>query len=243
MNYRKRIIDEALAFKLCAKGAVVIEGPKWCGKTTTAKQQAKSILKMDAPQSRRRNIELSLLDPNLLLNGETPRLIDEWQLAPALWDSIRYEVDERGKMGQFILTGSTSANVTDEITHSGTGRFSWLKMRTMSLYESGESSGEVSLKSLFDGNGVVRGTNALGFEDIAFLTCRGGWPQALDLKEEIALSQAYDYLDAVVKSDISQVDGIAKNEERAKKYYVLTPETLERKRRSPPLKATLRPAK
>ena len=147
--YRRRIVDKILLDKLEAKGAVVIEGPKWCGKTTTALQVAKSVLRMDEPSKRDINIQISEIDPSRLLNGKIPKLIDEWQIAPKIWDAVRYEVDIRGEEGQFILTGSAVPIESKEITHSGTGRFTWLTMRPMSLYESGESTGEVSLKELF----------------------------------------------------------------------------------------------
>ncbi len=216
-EYRKRIADSILQEKLESKGAVLIEGPKWCGKTTTAVQKAASILRMDNPTDREQNLQLAKLNPLRLLRGEVPRLIDEWQLAPSLWDTVRYEVDQRGLMGQFILTGSAVPSDTDEINHSGTGRFTWLLMRPMTLYESGESSGEVSLKALFDGSRPVDGENALDIGRLAFLICRGGWPQAVDLGEKAALRQAFDYYDAVVKSDINRVDGISKNPDRVKR--------------------------
>lgn len=216
-NYKPRIVDILLKRKLEAKGAVLIEGPKWCGKTTTALQQAESVLRMDNPQDKEQNLNLAKLNPQRLLKGNPPRLIDEWQIAPMLWDAVRYEVDERGAMGQFILTGSAVPADTKNITHSGTGRFTWLSMRPMSLFESGESSGEISLKELFDGNLDVDGENVLNIDDLAFLICRGGWPQSINLKKDIALQQAFDYYDAVVKSDINRADGINKNPERVKR--------------------------
>lgn len=216
-EYRNRIVDTILQDKLEAKGAVLIEGPKWCGKTTTAGQKAASILHMDNPSEKEQNLSLAKINPLRLLKGDTPRLIDEWQLAPTLWDTIRYEVDQRSKMGQFILTGSAVPPDTKEITHSGTGRFSWLMMRPMSLFESGDSSGEVSLKDLFSGNLDVDGENQNDIEKLAFLICRGGWPGAIDLKEKAALQQAFDYYDGVVKSDINRADGNNKNEERVKR--------------------------
>ena len=149
LEYRPRVADKILARKLEGKGAVLIEGPKWCGKTTTAEQVAGSILYMDDPQSKEQNLTMAELNPKRLLAGATPRLIDEWQLAPKLWDAIRFEVDHRRELGQFVLTGSAVPADTREITHSGTGRFTWLTMRPMSLFESGDSSGDVSLKSLF----------------------------------------------------------------------------------------------
>lgn len=216
-EYRKRIADEMLARKLGGKGAVLIEGPKWCGKTTTAEQIAASILYMDDPEKKEQNISMSELNPKRLLKGKTPRLIDEWQLAPKLWDAIRFEVDHRGELGQFVLTGSAVPADTKEITHSGTGRFTWLTMRPMSLYESGESSGDVSLKSLFEENAPVDGEANISIEQLAFLACRGGWPQAIDMRDEIALDQAKDYFDAVVRSDINRADNVQKNAEKVRR--------------------------
>lgn len=216
-DYRKRIADDILKRKLEGKGAVVIEGPKWCGKTTTAEQIAASILYMDNPENKKQNIAMSELNPKRLLNGATPRLIDEWQIAPKLWDAIRFEVDHRGELGQFVLTGSSVPVDTNEITHSGTGRFTWLTMRPMSLYESGDSTGEVSLKDLFDGKNNIDGASTLNIDRLAFLVCRGGWPQAINMRDEIALDQAIDYYDAVVHSDINRADGVEKNPERVKR--------------------------
>lgn len=215
-KYRNRVVDAILQEKLEGKGAVLIEGPKWCGKTTTAEQIAKSVLYMDDPQSKEQNVNMAALNPKRLLSGETPRLIDEWQIAPKLWDAIRFEVDHRDDLGQFVLTGSAVPPDTKEITHSGTGRFSWLMMRPMSLYESGESTGEVSLSRLFEGKGEVDGESKLDLERIAFLICRGGWPRSIDMRDKIALNQAIDYYDAVVHSDINRADGVKKNPERVK---------------------------
>lgn len=216
-KYRARIADDNLKRKLEGKGAVLIEGPKWCGKTTTAEQLAASVLYMDDPERKQQNITMSEINPKRLLQGETPRLIDEWQLAPKLWDAIRFEVDHRGELGQFVLTGSAVPPDTKEITHSGTGRFTWLTMRPMSIYESGDSSGDVSLKDLFDGV-PVDGCSNLSFERLAFLVCRGGWPQAVDMRDEIALDQATDYLDAVIHSDINRVDNVQKNAEQVRRF-------------------------
>lgn len=213
-KYRKRIADEILARKLEGKGAVLIEGPKWCGKTTTAEQIAASILYMDEPEKKEQNITMSELNPKRLLKGAAPRLIDEWQIAPKLWDAIRFEVDHRGELGQFVLTGSAVPADTKEITHSGTGRFTRLTMRPMSLYESGDSTGEVSLKDLFDGAAEIDGASELDIDRLAFLVCRGGWPQAVNMRDEIALDQAMDYYDAVVRSDINRADGVQKNSEK-----------------------------
>ncbi|MGI5088803.1 ATP-binding protein [Treponema vincentii] len=216
-EYRARIVDDMLKDKLESKGAVVIEGPKWCGKTTTAMQVAGSILRMDEPSKRETNIQMSEIDPGRLLKGNAPRLIDEWQIAPKLWDAARYEVDTRGEEGQFILTGSAVPIESKEITHSGTGRFTWLMMRPMSLFESGDSTGEVSLNQLFENPSVIDGMNNLSIEKLAFLICRGGWPHAVGMKEKPALLQAEDYYEAVIKSDINRADGVSKNPERVKR--------------------------
>ena len=216
-NYRKRIADSILARKLKGKGAVLIEGPKWCGKTTTAEQIAGSILYMDEPETKEQNISMAEINPRLLLNGASPRLIDEWQLAPKLWDAIRFEVDHRKELGQFVLTGSAVPVDTKKITHSGTGRFTWLTMRPMSLYESGDSTGEVSLKALFDGEKNIEGTSSIDIERLAFLICRGGWPQAVNMPDDVALDQAIDYYEAVVRSDINRADNVQKNPERVRK--------------------------
>lgn len=216
-RYRNRIADGILDRKLRAKGAVLIEGAKWCGKTTTASQIAKSILYMQDPARKRQYLELSEIDPARLLSGETPRLIDEWQLAPKLWDAIRFEVDRRDEFGQFILTGSAVPPETSEISHSGIGRISKMLMRPMSLYESGDSSGQVSLAGLFAGNGDIRGESSMNIDKLSFLICRGGWPKAIYEEEDVALQQAIDYFDAIVNADISRVDNVERNKERTKR--------------------------
>ena len=216
-QYRKRIADEILQRKLEGKGAVLIEGPKWCGKTTTAEQIASSVLYMDDPEKREQNIQMAELNPKRLLRGDTPRLIDEWQLAPKLWDAVRFEVDHRGELGQFVLTGSAVPPDTKDMTHSGTGRFTWLTMRPMSLYESGDSTGEVSLGTLFTAPQEIDGESHIDLDRLAFLVCRGGWPQAVGLRNKIALDQAMDYYDAVVHSDINRADNVQKNPERVKR--------------------------
>ena len=216
-RYRNRIADGILDRKLRAKGAVLIEGAKWCGKTTTASQIAKSILYMQDPARKRQYLELSEIDPARLLSGETPRLIDEWQLAPKLWDAIRFEVDRRDEFGQFILTGSAVPPETSEISHSGIGRITKMLMRPMSLYESGDSSGQVSLSGLFAGNGDIRGESSMNIDKLSFLICRGGWPKAIDEEEDVALQQAIDYFDAIVDVDISRVDNVERNKERTKR--------------------------
>lgn len=216
-KYKKRIADNILQKKLNAKGAILIEGAKWCGKTTTASQIAKSILSMQNPEEKEQNIRLAELSPSRLLHGKTPRLIDEWQLAPKLWDAVRFEVDKRDEFNQFILTGSAVPADLKEITHTGTGRISRMLMRPMSLFESQESNGSVSLSELFSGKTNIDGENIIDIDELAFLICRGGWPKAVGLKQDIGLSQAIDYYDAVINSDISRVDNIERNPERAKR--------------------------
>lgn len=217
-QYKLRIADRMLSRRLMGVGAVLIQGPKWCGKTTTAEQQAKSVVYMDDPEYMGQNVELASLSPKKLLSGPTPRLIDEWQLAPQLWDTARFEIDHRGEEGQFIFTGSAVPADTDKIHHSGTGRFAWLTMRTMSLYESGESTGEVSLKDLFGkANSEIFGTNNLNIDALAWLICRGGWPRATTIDKEVALDMAYRYYEAVVNNDISRVDNAKRDAERAKR--------------------------
>ena len=216
--YRPRITDAILARKLKGKGAVLIQGPKWCGKTTTAEQIAKSILYMSKPEDVKANLAAADIEPSKLLQGETPRLIDEWQIAPKLWDAVRFEVDHRNSVGQFILTGSAVPPETDEIFHTGTGRFAWIKMRPMSLFESGESSGEVSLKEMFNQPEKLLAENKIdNIDKLAFLICRGGWPGVIDMEDDIALEQAFDYFDAIVNADISRVDNVKRDSERAKR--------------------------
>lgn len=216
-TYKPRIADQMLAARLRRKGAVLIEGPKWCGKTTTAEQKAASVLYMADPMRKAQNIQVAKINVKQLLTGDTPRLIDEWQIAPSLWDSVRFEVDHRKGYGHFILTGSTVPPKAEEIFHSGAGRFAKLKMRTMSLYESGESIGAVSLSDLFNGKWEpVVGTSPIDINRLAFLICRGGWPGALDLEETDAIGQAYDYYDVVCDSDISRVDDVQRDPQRVR---------------------------
>ena len=216
--YRPRITDDILARKLKGKGAVLIQGPKWCGKTTTAEQMAKSILYMTKPEDISANLTAADIEPSKLLKGETPRRIDEWQIAPKLWDAVRFEVDHRSSLGQFILTGSAVPPDTDEIFHSGTGRFAWIKMRPMTLFESGESSGEVSLREMFNHPEKLLAENKIeSLDKLAFLICRGGWPGAIDMEDDIALDQAFDYFDAIVNTDISRVDNVQRDPERTKR--------------------------
>lgn len=221
-EYKKRVAEQNLADHLDAMGAVLIEGPKYCGKTTMAIQQANSVLLMSDPDHIEQNLSLARTNIRKLLEGETPRLIDEWQLAPQFWDAVRNEVDRRNADGQFILTGSAvpprPTTEEEKIFHTGTGRISRLKLRTMSLYESGESTGDVSLSSLFEDAEKVEGTSHIDLDELAFLVCRGGWPKAT-LKEnpKAALMQAKLYYKTVVGLDISRVDGVERNEELAKR--------------------------
>lgn len=221
-DYKKRVAEQNLADHLDAMGAVLIEGPKYCGKTTMAIQQANSVLLMSDPDHIEQNLSLARTNIRKLLEGETPRLIDEWQLAPQFWDAVRNEVDRRNADGQFILTGSAvpprPTTEEEKIFHTGTGRISRLKLRTMSLYESGESTGDVSLSSLFEDAEKVEGASHIDLDELAFLVCRGGWPKAT-LKEnpKAALMQAKQYYKTVVGLDISRVDGVERNEELAKR--------------------------
>ena len=218
-NYRRRIMDTLLEKKLQAKGAVLIEGPKWCGKTTTAEEIATSKIMLAKPDIKEHFKSLLEIDTDAALAGETPMLIDEWQTVPKLWDAVRYTVDHRHAMGQFILTGSAvpDKDVEKEREHSGTGRFAWLTMRPMTLFESGESNGTVSLGELFQAPEKILQKNALKLSDIAFLICRGGWPIAVGLPEEAALEQAFDYYDAVTKEDVTNVDGVKRASERVQR--------------------------
>ena len=215
-KYLPRIADTILSDRLNSKGAVLIEGPKWCGKTTTAKHIAGSVIEMDRPDMAKQYREMAELNPGALLQGEVPHLIDEWQLAPNIWNAVRYEVDQRDEFGQFILTGSSVPARLDPSSHTGTGRIVRMKMRPMSLYESGESSGQVSLKELFEGK-EPEGTDSHSLEEIAFEICRGGWPKAIGIQEKAALQQAIDYYDAVVSDDISRADGISRDKDRTRR--------------------------
>lgn len=216
--YKKRIADDLLERRLKNKGAVLIEGAKWCGKTTTAEQHAASVLYMADPERVQQNLQMAEISPKILLQGTEPLLLDEWQIAPKLWDAVRFEVDHRDGFGHFLLTGSAVPPKTEQIRHTGTGRFAWLRMRPMSLWESGESNGEVSLGALFAEPGKeIVSHNPLDLPQITYLICRGGWPLATQLEGEDALEQAFDYYDAVVRSDISRVDDVKRDEERVKR--------------------------
>ena len=217
-EYKPRIADLALQEILSCTGAVLVEGPKWCGKTTTAARLANSVLYMDEPGKRESNIELARLAPERLLSGATPRLLDEWQLAPTLWDAVRFNVDRASEYGQYLLTGSSVPPRSTDFHHAGTGRIARFRMRPMSLWESGESSGAVSLSALFAGQSQFRAADAkpLGLEGVAFALCRGGWPEAVGQPERFALRHAFSYVDAVTEADISRFDGVTRNAERAR---------------------------
>lgn len=218
-GYKPRIMDSLLKKKLQAKGAVLIEGPKWCGKTTTAEEIAASKIMLTRTDIKNNFKSLLEIDIDAALAGDAPMLIDEWQTVPKLWDAVRYTVDHRRKMGQFILTGSAvpDKEAEKEREHSGTGRFAWLTMRPMTLYESGESNGTVSLANLFASPEKILEKNGLKLQDIAFLICRGGWPMSVGLPEEAALEQAFDYYDAVTKEDITKVDGVKRASARVQR--------------------------
>lgn len=213
-SYKPRIADAQLTNALRRIGAVLVQGPKWCGKTTTAEQASSSVIYLDDPEKQSLYNQTAEINIRALLQGETPRLLDEWQLIPRLWDAVRFEVDHRKSEGQFILTGSAVPPITNEINHSGTGRFARITMRTMSLWESGDSSGNVSLRWLFEKHDEQpEGMSKIDINQLAFLICRGGWPNTIDKGAADALALSFDYYDAVVESDISRVDGVRRNAE------------------------------
>jgi len=209
-KYLTRMADKVLSSALEASGAVLIEGPKWCGKTRTAEEKAVSALYMQDPDHTASYLKAADIKPSILINGDTPRLIDEWQMAPVLWDAVRFAIDQRGETGQFILTGSAVPK-DNAVQHTGTGRISRMTMRPMSLFESLESNGMVSLKSLFDGTAVGECFSSLTIEKLAFALIRGGWPASIGQTTSIAPQQVYDYVDAVINIDVSRVDGVEKN--------------------------------
>lgn len=216
VKYKQRIADYMLRRRLEGKGAILIEGPKWCGKTTTAKQVAGSILNLGDITVLKEAQQDFQMQPKKLLEGDTPRLIDEWQTMTPLWDMVRSEVDERQGEGHFILTGSSVPPEQDSLIHSGTGRIGRLKMRTMSLWESEESSGSVSLNDLFNGVDFGTPSNNINIEQLAFLICRGGWPKSTLLRKNASLDEAFDYFDAIYNVDIHRVDNIRRSSERAR---------------------------
>lgn len=217
IKYRNRIIDKILKKQLLAMGGILIEGLKWCGKTTTGMHFSNSILRIDEPGVFKQNVELASVAPQSLLEGKTPRLIDEWQFTPSLWDAARYEIDKRSKQGQFIFTGSSVPADLSKLLHSGAGRFAWVKMRTMSLFESGDSTGEVSLWELFNKDSDIHGIKKHTIEDLSYLICRGGWPHSIGMDKNLALLVSSNYYDALVHYDINRADGISKNADRVKR--------------------------
>lgn len=219
IEYKPRIADQLLSDKLEGMGAVLIEGLKWCGKTTTAEQKAHSIIYLDEPGKKRQYLDTAALDPQKLLAGKYPRLLDEWQIVPEIWDAVRFAVDHGNQDGMFILTGSAvplQDKEKNKISHTGTGRIGRIKMRTMSLWESQESTGEVSLKKLFSPDPQVSGKGETDLEKIAYYVCRGGWPKSISQRPQIALGRAFDYYDAIVNTDISRTDKTLTNPERIK---------------------------
>ena len=215
-EYYQRVSDKVLLEHLESKGAVLIEGAKWCGKTTSAKHIAKSVIEMDRPDMTEQYQQMARINPSNLLEGEVPHLIDEWQIATNIWNAVRYEVDRRGEFGQFILTGSSVPAALDESMHTGTGRIVRMQMRPMSLFESKDSTGQVSLMDLFNKKDISAVDNH-SIDEIAFLICRGGWPATLNHSKKVALKQAFDYYDAVVNDDISRVDRVKRDSERTKR--------------------------
>ena len=219
-KYRKRIVDDILDQKLSYMGAVLVEGPKWCGKTTTCEQHANSVLYLDDPDMRDQYLGLAGTKISELLKGKSPRLFDEWQDVPELWDAIRFAVDHSDDDRHFILTGSAvvAEEKKQKIRHSGTGRFSWLRMRPMTLLESGESSGEVSLAALMDGEEFSGASSRkIELDEMAEIVCRGGWPAAVGKSGSAALGISVDYFSAVAESDISRADGIPRDPARVRR--------------------------
>jgi predicted AAA+ superfamily ATPase len=216
VGYLERLCDSELKIALETSGAVLIEGPKWCGKTSTAEMAANSVLYLQNPDFSASYLAMAETQPSLLLRGDSPRLIDEWQMAPVLWDAVRFEVDQRASLGQFILTGS--AVPKDNATaHTGTGRISRIKMRPMSLFESKESTGEISLGALFSANQTVdHALSTMTIENIAHAICRGGWPSSLKLNKSVAHINAFNYVEAVINHDVSEVDQVEKNPDRVR---------------------------
>lgn len=214
-KYLPRISDRILLSKLESSGAVLVEGAKWCGKTTTAHQASQSAIYLQDPDNAASYRAMADTKPSLLLKGEKPRLLDEWQTVPVLWDAVRYNVDRSGEVGQYILTGSAVPK-DNQTEHTGTGRMSRMTMRTMSLFESLESNGSISLASLFAGNKDIEGMSTLSIEKIAYAICRGGWPSSIRMKNSAALQVATNYVESVINMDVSRVDGVEKNPERVR---------------------------
>lgn len=209
-NYKARIIDKKIDKYLSVFGAICIEGPKWCGKTWISSYHSNSEIYIGDPSGNFQNRQLAQMSPSLVLDGETPRLIDEWQEVPPLWDAVRYKVDQTPKKGQFILTGSATPNHKG-ILHSGAGRIARIRMRTMSLYESGDSSGDVSLEDLCNGKLTPKMTGEVDLKNIIEFIIRGGWPASLGLPIESAALLPKEYLESVLNDDIYRVDGVKRN--------------------------------
>ncbi|WP_407400979.1 ATP-binding protein [Sodaliphilus sp.] len=234
MSYLNRITDILLKERLEAFGAVLIEGPKWCGKTTTAEQVCKSVIRLNDTDMQEEYIVTAMSKPSLLLLGETPRLIDEWQDAPVLWDAVRTMVDKRQVPGQFVLTGSNTVDKT-KIKHTGTGRISRIKMLPMSLWETKESNGKISLQKLFDDVNIdIDGIKSdMQIEDLIFAACRGGWPATTNMRSKKAkLLVARNYVESLCREDISRVDGVQRDERVARlilKSYARNISTLAKK--------------
>lgn len=220
-KYKERIADDIIKRKLNSSGAVLVVGPKWCGKTTTSEQHSCSVNYISDPMNLNKNMILAEININSLLEGDKPKLLDEWQIIPQLWDAVRFAVDHSKGVGQFILTGSAVPMDDEEqkkIHHTGTGRITTLRMRPMSLWESGDSNGKISLQYLFDNpDSMILAESSSSIEDIAFLMCRGGWPIATTLRKEYALETAFSYYKAVTEVDISRVDGVKRSSTRAKR--------------------------
>jgi len=215
-NYLPRLCDVELQMALKSSGAVLIEGAKWCGKTSTATHASESVVYLQDPDHAKAYQAIADTKPSLLLKGTTPRLLDEWQVAPVLWDAVRFEVDQRTEPGQFILTGS-AVPMESETAHTGTGRISRIKMRTMSLFESKESNGQISLSALFDEKQEDIGAlSDLTIEKMAFILCRGGWPASISIEGIPACRMAIDYVEAIINQDVSRVDNVEKNPERVR---------------------------
>jgi len=213
-KYIERIVDKKTRDYLEIFGAILIAGPKACGKTTTAENHSKSVLKMQDPDERDNNMSLAKIRPSLLLEGENPRLIDEWQMAPELWDAVRHEVDKRNEEGLFILTGSTTID-RSKISHSGIGRIARIDMKPLSLFESGESTGEVSIKGLFEGKTDISCVSRIGIEDISKLAIKGGWPKNIFKSTRVAMKFANEYCKLIAESEINTVDGVKRDRNKA----------------------------
>ena len=219
-GYRPRLADAELSDALRAFGAVLITGPKWSGKTTTASRIAASVLKLQDPDTKERNLALARLKPSMLLKGDNPRLIDEWQEAPQLWDAVRMDVDERGERGLYILTGLVNAD-ENAVGHSGTGRIYRMRMNTMSLFESGDSDGSISLRSLFESISEVEGSSDVSLRGVASLLVRGGWPESIGMDEDVAMMIIRGYCESILNTDVGEVDGKRRNPHKMRGLIII----------------------